>query len=88
MSSVANLSPFQQTMSDEVYLHILAFLDNRSLQAVACTSKRFKRLAKDFQIWKPRTELEFGKVVAEGAKQSNKSWKQTHDELSASKNSC
>jgi hypothetical protein len=68
MSSVGSPSPFQTTMPDEVNLHILSFLDNRSLQALACTSTRFNRLAKDFQIWKPRTELEFGKVEAEGAR--------------------
>lgn len=85
MSSIGSSSLFQTTMPDEVNVHILSFLDNRSLQAVACTSTRFNCLAKDSQIWRPRTEIEFGKIVAQGAKQPNKSWKQTHDELSASK---
>lgn len=80
---------FQEVMEDEkVDLHILSFLNSISLKVVACVNRRFNRLSeitKDSQIWKPRTEIEFGKIIAEGAKQPNKSWEQTYDELSASK---
>jgi hypothetical protein len=85
MSSVGGPSPFQGIIPDEVALQILSFLDKRDLQSVACTCRKLEDLSKDFQIWKPRTEIEFGKFIAEGAKTPKISWKQTYEELEKSR---
>jgi F-box-like len=85
MSSIGCPSPFQITVPDEVKLKVFSFLDKRNLQSIACTCKQFNGLSEDFQIWKLRTTIEFGKFVADGAKQSNKSWKRTYDELDSSR---
>lgn len=84
MSAIGSSSPFQ-TIPDEIDLHIFSFLEERDLQAIACTCRKFEALSKDFQIWKPKTEAEFGTLVANGAKQLNKSWKKTYEELDASR---
>lgn len=81
--SSACTSPFQEIMPDEV--NILSYLGEEDLKAMACTSKKFESLSKDFQIWKPKVEKEFGIIVADGAKESNKSWKYTYEELVSSR---
>lgn len=85
MGPVNSTSPLQKIIPVEVNLQILSFLGKRDLQAIACTCKIFENLSKDFQIWKPKTEIEFGELVAKGAKQPHKSWKQTYEELKVSK---
>ncbi|CAF23522.1 F-box-like domain-containing protein [Candidatus Protochlamydia amoebophila] len=73
MGPVNSTSPLQKIIPVEVNLQILSFLGKRDLQAIACTCKIFENLSKDFQIWKPKTEIEFGELVAKGAKQPHKS---------------
>ncbi len=84
MSTTSNSSVLDK-MPEEISLHILSFLDSKSLQAIACTNLQFKRLAEDHQLWRPKTLDEFGTIVALGAKQFDKSWKQTYENLASSR---
>lgn len=70
---------------EELHLTVLSFLDTSGLRAAACTCKRFAQLTIESPIWQQRAELEFGKLVAEGAKSADKSWKQTYEALEASR---
>jgi hypothetical protein len=72
-------------LADEVYINIFSSLGKKSFQAMACTCRGFEILSKDFQIWKIKAIREFGNLVANGAKEPNKNWKQTYEELAKSK---
>jgi hypothetical protein len=85
MNPINSLSLLQDVMPDEVNLHILSFLGKRDVESVACTCTRFEDLSKDFQIWRPKAEEEFGRFIAHGAKQFDKSWKKIYEELNSSR---
>ncbi|GAB4230948.1 MAG: hypothetical protein Tsb0021_09140 [Chlamydiales bacterium] len=84
MDPLNGLFPFA-SLPEEDQLHVLSFLDESSLKAVACVNKHLKTLANDFQLWKVKAEREFGKDLTNSAKEPNKTWKQTYIELSSIK---
>ncbi len=70
---------------EDVSLNILSFLNAQELIEVALTCKKLKTWADDFHLWQAKSEAEFTGLVANGAKQPDKSWKQTYFELKKSK---
>lgn len=70
---------------EDVSLNILSFLNAQELIEVALTCKKLKTWADDFHLWQAKSEAEFTGLVANGAKQPDKSWKQTYFELKKAK---
>jgi hypothetical protein len=79
-NSVGKVSLLTRTPLN-IKFHILAFLNGRNLQAMACVDWRFNGLVKDISFWKITTYRTFGKNIADCARQLNNSWEQAYSGL-------
>lgn len=73
--------PFSKLCEDTLF-SVCAFLDADSLKQAAVVSRAVKAVSAQDAIWKPLAEKKFG-LLAEGAKQPDKSWKETYRQLEA-----
>lgn len=82
---VNGISPFQETVPDEVAIIVFENLKSDDLQSVGRTCRRLQHSSSDPSLWALKVQADFNKNEIQRAGLTNKNWKGVYLQCQATK---